>query len=292
MTFEPKVLPRHKDEYVKRMLVFNEHYIGEWNHEDKRSLINILNNFTFMGRSSLRILSIGPANGFIDIPIIDALSSRVQYIHYTVVEPNEQEIERFKNSVTSKQEDGHFKNVTFDFHALTISEFIRESRENKSQPTFDIIHCLHSAYYFADVGQVYIDLYEFVTEGGFIITSLNSGSWEDIQKELGKYYSDPFLVQFCYGSKHLQEILRRRFPDVKVKVIPRYNYADVGECCKEESEVGNFILDFLLQILDARKNIPKYIFSKVMSFFKSRCYKGVDSKFRFECNDEDIIIFK
>ncbi|XP_070553695.1 histamine N-methyltransferase-like isoform X2 [Ptychodera flava] len=225
-----------------------------------------------------------------DIPIIDALLRRVEIVNYVVIEPSESEINKFKEFVSSKQDNGEWQNVRFTFYQVALQTYLRKAIEAGEKTCFDIILALHCAYFFTDPGQTFVDLYELLKNGGTLFNIMCAGAWEKLLKEVERHVGRRAAP--CYGSIELRGILQQRMPALKMKILQRKDDVEVDECFKEDSKDGNEILDFILQIVDVRKNVPKDVVDELLLYLREQCCRTVDGKLYFESGDEDIVIVK
>ncbi|XP_070556141.1 histamine N-methyltransferase B-like isoform X2 [Ptychodera flava] len=226
--------------------------------------------------------------GQADSLFVDAALSMGNSLRYVAVEPSEKEVEKFKALVESKKMEGHWSNATFDFHPITVQQYLLDARKTEERQHFDIISCPESAYFFTDAGEVFAELYQLLNKGGILLNTMCGGAWEQLTIEVAKYF--PSKTVALPGSSTLREILQKRLPEVDFQVVTREYSLDVGECFQEGSRVGNMLLDFFVQILDFRKDAPKEVVDKIMAFMDENCSRTADGKRNFVVCEEDIII--
>ncbi|XP_070539582.1 histamine N-methyltransferase-like [Ptychodera flava] len=287
MAYERKLMVYYEEEYFQRYKTTMK-YALDLDDQQQKSRASTFSNFR--KDSELCVLAIGTSNGIKDAGIINVLLSSNNCVQYVVVDPSKCAINEFKHTSMAKQSEGHWEGVKFTFHQKTIEEYLDDSRKTKEQSKFDIIHAQHCAYFFPDPGQVFLGLYELLNKGGLLLNALCFGAWERAAEEMAKYY--PYPTMNCNGSATLRQILHRQMPDTNIQYFSRKFAIKVDECFKEESSDGNMILDFILQILDTRKNTPDRQFSEIMSFFKDQCCYTVDGELLFDGDEEDIVIIR
>ncbi|XP_070573691.1 histamine N-methyltransferase-like [Ptychodera flava] len=233
--------------------------------------------------------NIKPPNGNTDVPIIDILHSKQCNINYIVVEPNVAEVDKFKSLVASKQEQGQWTRVRFEFHQTTIENYLEESQRRVAEDNFDIIHTIHCVYTMPDPGAIFVGLYGRLQKGGMLLNTMAAGSLEQLyvkEREINP------ALRSCVGSASLRRIIQRRLPDVEINTIYKKMALLADECFKEESREGNMLLDFLTYTLDFRKSVSETVLSDFMAFMREECCYEKDGKLFLHKDDEDIVIFK
>ncbi|XP_070555961.1 histamine N-methyltransferase-like [Ptychodera flava] len=292
MTHDLKPLVCFPKEYFEGFAVlqrcgFDERFLPQ----HQKTLMDTFDNFVFCGKTdyTLRVLAVGTADGTSDIQIIDTLDSKYSSILYVVVEPADSQVQKFQTLVQSKQEDGLWKNVKFDFHPITIEEYLGKTKSGKEPGGFDIIHLQHCAYHFADIEGTTVELYGRLNTGGMLCVLHVIGAWMELALHFGNIMPDSMSSQV--ESLTLLERLQHRIPDVKMQTQHRKISVKADECFKENSEDGNMMLNFIMQLLDFRKTAPPEVVVDFMKFFKELCYEE-DSELYLPADDEIITIIK
>ncbi|XP_070555964.1 histamine N-methyltransferase-like isoform X1 [Ptychodera flava] len=292
MTQDLKALVLFPKEYFERYEVISRYGYDEYflSQHDK-NLKDTFESFVFCGKadSTLRVLAVGTSDGTSDIQIIDTLNSKYSSILYVVVEPAESQVQKFQTLVQSKQEAGLWKNVKFDFHSITVEEYLGKTKIGKEPARFDIIHLQHCAYHFADIEGTTVELYGRLNTGGMLFILLVTGAWEQMLLRMGNIV--PESMSSKLGSATMRKMLQRRIPDVKMQTQYRKISFKFDEGFKENSEDGNMMLDFVLQVLDFRKTAPPEIVGDFMKFFKELCYEE-NGELYFPADDEIITVIK
>ncbi|XP_070574929.1 histamine N-methyltransferase-like [Ptychodera flava] len=282
-----KPLYHYPEEYFNRLSVFKKY--ESYCKEDKQASLNeTFGNFK-PKRDSLRILAVGAGDGSSDVPIIDILHGNKCHINYSVVEPVIAEVEKFKSLVASKQEQGQWTRVSFEFHQTTIENYLEESQAKVAVDNFDIIHAIHSAYTISDQGGVFVSLYGRLHTGGMLLNTMVAGPMEKLLAKVNEIHQESHQ---CVGSATLRKIIQRRLPDVEINTFYKESALLADECFKEESREGNMMLDFLTYTLDFRISVSKSVVSDFMAFLREGCCYEKEGNIYLHMGEEDIVIFK
>nr|XP_006818016.1 PREDICTED: histamine N-methyltransferase-like [Saccoglossus kowalevskii] len=250
----------------------------------KNDVMTIVKKLKLDGTKALHVLTVGCGNGQNEAPFIDNLLTNYPNITYTAVEPVADELTKFKQLVKNKGDQWH--NVTFDFRAITIEEYM-EMNERKE---FGMIIAAHSAYHFKDVECTILDLYNCLIKGGILFTRMDDGGWEKLSVKVGTYYTDP-----CHnfiGTHAIEDIINHRIPNVRYGSIRRELWLDVTECLDEESQVGSYIIDFLTQIHNFRGIAKPEIKKQILDYMRDECCKKEENKILFSIDENDLFIFR
>ncbi|XP_070552083.1 uncharacterized protein [Ptychodera flava] len=132
--------PRFNAYHRNRRTIPNDQRIAMYRNQiDKMKMKNV---------STLRVLSIGSGDGERESLFIDAILSRGYPIDYVVIEPSGDYTEKFEALAKSKQDQGQWNSVQFEFRTMTVQTYLHEIGQLTKQPNFDIVHCPQSAYFF------------------------------------------------------------------------------------------------------------------------------------------------
>ncbi|XP_070555104.1 histamine N-methyltransferase-like [Ptychodera flava] len=249
MSKEMKNLYHNTEEYFNRLRIFKK-YMSYCPKEDQQTSVYETFENLKLKRDSLRVLAVGAGDGSSDVPIIDILHSKQCHINYIVVEPIMAEVEKFKSLVASKQEQGQWARVRFEFHQTTIESYLEESQTRVAEDNFDIILAIHSAYNMSDPEGVFAGLYERLQKGGLLLNTITAGPLEKLYAKIKERHPES---RQCVGSAWLRRMIQRRLPDIEINTTYKKIALLADECFKEESQEGNMLLDFLTQTLDFRK---------------------------------------
>ena len=180
----------------------------------------------------LNILSVGCGSGILDLPILQALASKQRQTRYTGIDPNRVACKRFR--------DG-FRKSKQDCVELTVREETVETLSGDG--IFDIIHAVHSLYYFQDPAAAIRQLLKRMRRDGRLIilqapkaelNQLSACFWFHDQ-EADIWFSDQL-------EKHL-EISGYKFKKSRID-----GQIDVTSCFDPNSPKGALILDFITQV--------------------------------------------
>ncbi|XP_006824397.1 histamine N-methyltransferase-like [Saccoglossus kowalevskii] len=203
---------------------------------------------------------------------------------YTAVEPVADELKKFEQLVKNKRDQWH--KVTFDFRAITIEEYL-EMNERKQ---FGMISATHSAYYFKDLEETIMNLYECLVKGGILFTRMDDGGLEKFISKVGEYYTDQ-LCNFI-GTHAIEDIINRRIPNVRYGSIKRELWFNVTECFGEESEIGSYIINVFTKIYNFREKAKPKIKKQILDYMRDECCKKEDSRILFNTDERDLFIFR
>ncbi|XP_070554932.1 histamine N-methyltransferase-like [Ptychodera flava] len=288
MSKRVKILYHHPEEFFNRYSILMK-YVSYYSEEDQqRSLNETFGNFKQKG-DSLRVLAVGTGDGSADVPVIDILQSKQCNITYSVVEPMVAEVEKFKSLAASKQEQGQWTRVRFEFYQTTIENYLEESQTRVAEDNFDIIHTIHCAYTMSDPGGIFAGLFGRLERGGMLRNTIAAGP---LEKLLAKAKEIHPVSRQCVGSASLRRMIQDRLPDVEINTIYKKIALLADECFKEESREGNMMLDFLTYTLDFRKSVSERVLSDFMEFMREECCYKRDGKLFLHKDEEDIVIFK
>ncbi|XP_070539544.1 histamine N-methyltransferase-like [Ptychodera flava] len=288
MAKELKLLQKYPTEFSARYDIFRKCEMFFPKDEQLRSFRETFSNLK-IEKNSCRVLAVGPYDGAVDIPIIDALDSKQSRTEYIVVEPAAHELKKFESMVASKQEQGDWRKVDFEFHAKTIEAYLQETKTAKDKNDFDIIHTIRCAYCFTDPGSVFVDLYERLEKGGLLFNTISTGHLEKILKKADEVNPGS---RRCVGVSNLRKVLQQKLPGIDINTTYRKSSLLVDECFKEESRDENLLLDFLVQTIDFRQNASEEVFNDFMTFMKEECCYEMEGKLLMRMDEEDFLIFK
>ncbi|XP_070559757.1 histamine N-methyltransferase A-like [Ptychodera flava] len=289
MEGEIKFLLDHDKEYFERYSLVISKGFQLSKDQEYENHINVLKKGNINKDSVVKVLAVGTGDGQAESIAVDAALSTFNTLHYTIVEQSEAEINKFKTLAETKKAEGHWRNVTFDFHHITVQQYLRDARHNGEQQCFDIIRCPESAYFFTNAGDIFVELYKMVNKGGMLWNAMTGGAGEQITMELARHF--PLTVSL-YGSSTLRGILGKRLPDVDFQVETTNYNIECEECFQEDSSDGNMALDFLTQILDFRKHASKEVVDSILAIMDKNSSRMADGKRYLADWQENVIILK
>ena len=104
------------------------------------------------------MLSVGPGNGMLDLPLIEQMAEQGVAAEYVGIDPSFVACERFREGFRRIDPTG----VSLDLHACGVDDFEGRSR-------FDLIHAAHSLYYVPDPAATIEDLLLRVNPRGRLV---------------------------------------------------------------------------------------------------------------------------
>lgn len=198
--------------------------------DEIRRLLARLAKATSPAAGRLRVLSVGPGNGMLDLPLIDALAGAGVAMDYVGVDPSPVAGERFAAGFRESAPRG----VSLSVHQSGIDEYDDASRH-------DLIHAVHSLYYVTDPAQTLAKLLERLTPTGRLVVF--QAPWAALNRLAACFWTgaDGRTVWF---SEQLEAWLRDRGrPFEKVRIDARL---DVTEALESGAPESQLVLDFAL----------------------------------------------
>ncbi|XP_077996669.1 histamine N-methyltransferase A-like [Glandiceps talaboti] len=279
---------RHK-EYPSRYDVCLKNGLAACNEKSEGAMNEVFGSLSVDTQKKLRVLSIGCGNGNNDVPIINALIGRYSKIVYDLVEPAEKYLNDVKILIELKKKE--WKGVTFIPHLQTMEKFIADKKkENGDQSiTYDVIHSLHSIYYFKDQVATVRMLCDWIQKDGLLLLRIGSGNWKNIYAKYCEICKIPEKKQ--QTAITLMADLKD-FPGIEIKRKPvRKRHFKINQCFQEDSEDGNKMLDMIFGVADFRKNVPQEKATFLLGYMKECCEREGDDLFISD-NDNDVVITK
>jgi ubiquinone/menaquinone biosynthesis C-methylase UbiE len=180
---------------------------------------------------TLRILSVGCGSGILDVPLIESIATTSKRVEYTGVDPNELACRRFQDDFDNQE----LPNVQLDLREQDIESLTSTER-------FDMIHVVHSLYYFDDPADTLDGLLRMLApEGKVVVVQAPEAELNQLAKcfwthheENGIWFSD------CLAG-HLSNrglAFSRQRIDGEV---------DVTRCFEPDCPRGEMMLDFITQ---------------------------------------------
>ena len=244
--------------------------------------------------SPFRVLSVGSGEGQNDINILKAVTDNSYRVDgepipmiNRVIEPHEGRLDKFRSKTENLYElfEGR-ANIDFEWVPTTFQEYT--SQKKADDVTFDLIHFTHSIYY-VGVEEALVHCYE---------------------KELGK---EGIIISIAQSEDDPMLKFARKFPDQRSPSFPRNkdvvavaiqrgwkffacpgdsNSLDITAIFDSSSRVGNYLLDFLTNRVQLRRNEEMEKIKKILKFWKQQSFVNEKGRRIVEIRDHAVIILK
>ncbi|XP_033106312.1 uncharacterized protein LOC117108406 [Anneissia japonica] len=253
---DPKYYVKVFDERTKRQQRANA--LIEWTDElVKNQLIEKLS----VKERPLKVLGVGSGTGAVEFSNILQLTEKFPLIVTTVLEPAKNHIDEYRKLV--EKESSKLKGITHHWRRQTLNQYRDDvGTSNK----FDVIFAVNSLYYVDDVEDSLRYLNDILENGGImvvIMTAETSGCYR-LWKKFSKIYES-----VCFQKISASEIIEN-LSNLKInyQLQRRRNDVDVTECFIEDSQEGQYMIDFLSHVINLRGSIPESLYSEFISFLK------------------------
>ncbi|XP_077986962.1 histamine N-methyltransferase A-like [Glandiceps talaboti] len=293
-------------EKMPQILINNDAYIDNYEavyakglnercHICEPDMKNLFAHLNMNKDKEIRVLAVGSGSGSNDFPILNVLSGLNQKISYTVVDPLDRQIERFKSMV--QRQGDKWKGVTYDYHVKTIQDYVNERKQRHidQDEKFDIIHALHCVYYFPNDAKIFRELYDLLRNPGtFLIRQemySEQGGWVKIWNYYNQFYKNS--THPYYDVDVVLASTRQQLHGIEINTSYRENSPiNITECFIEESEIGNKMLSCFFQCEDFRKEIRQETAKSLLKYLKEECSIIDGDKVILPGYEVDIIIKK
>ena len=179
----------------------------------------------------LRILSVGCGSGIFDLSLIESLATISNRVEYTGVDPNAVACRRFREDF----DDLELANVRLDLREQNIEAL-------NSTDRFDLIHAVHSLYYFDDPAATLDYLLSLLAPGGrMVIVQAPHEELNQLSKCFWKHHADNAI----WFSDQLEEYFSQRGLAFTKQRID--GEVDVSRCFEADCSRGEMLLDFITQ---------------------------------------------
>ncbi|KAI8484312.1 cytochrome P450 2 sub U member 1 [Branchiostoma belcheri] len=189
--------------------------------------------------ADLRVLGIGSGSGDIDSAILKKLLQRHNSVYNRIVEPSGEMIGRYKALV---RDDTSLGAVKCDWRQQTAEEYFQTKGDTK----FHLVHGVHVLYNVEDMHATLRNMWEQVTDGGYMMVALESD-----KSEQGKLYHK-LWDEFGQGDRLKTSFrtsgdVRQWFDARGISYVTSEDELNINvtECFKEDSETGKSLLEFL-----------------------------------------------
>ena len=224
------------------------------------------------------VLGVGSGKGEMDLLIMQFISEQLNAsgtdvkpaIHSTVVEPSSFLLEKFKAAVEclpSSLTDS--ARVSFEWQQMTFQEYKKKyaSQDQKTWPTFDFIHFVHSIYYM-DASDTLLTCFEQqLGEKGaiFCLVQTKESFFANLQERFKGKLTFGTADMIIYTEQDLAKIAADK--GWKYDVIRQEFAIDVSLCFGEPSEQGDLLFNFLTHQQDFRATADQELIDEVVDFF-------------------------
>ncbi|XP_022087937.1 histamine N-methyltransferase A-like [Acanthaster planci] len=246
------------------------------------------------GQEPLKVLSIGPGEGYTESRIIRVLRSCRQphhIVHATIVEPAAEMVNKYKERIADQASE--LPDVAYDWRVQTLEDF--QATPTNYDARFHFISSVHSIYYVPDLETSLKDLYDRLEPGGImliVVVSDDSG-----MGQLGK--NDPrmhktkdqhptsFDIQVACASQGIPVAQ-------ELRINERFN---INLCLCEPKDLstdGRLLLDFLTHVANFVRDAPPDLQREVQECLANAKYseKGDEGEVIFRADSKAFIIKK
>jgi histamine N-methyltransferase len=193
-----------------------------------------LKDFSVRHKSAdpLSLLSVGCGSGILDNPLLEALSGLGRRIVYTAIDPNAVACSRFRGNFGLLE----MPNVRLEVRQETVESISCDQK-------FDIIHAVHSLYYFDDPAATIKRLLVRMRLGGKLL--ILQAPKAELNRLADCFWFHNQDVDIWFSERletYLQEV------DLAYKKTRIHGRVDVSRCFEAECAHGAMMLDFITQV--------------------------------------------
>ena len=281
MSGRKKSLSQSHEAYEKAFKVFLDHSTARQSivkcvqHGIKLALDNIA---PLDANKPFNVLGVGSGKGEMDLLIMQFISEMLKAsatvlkptIHSIVVEPSSFLLDKFKASVEylpSSLTDS--ARVSFEWQEMTFQEYKQRyaTQNQKTWPTFDFIHFVHSIYYMDAADTLTTCFEQQLGEKGaiFCLVQTEESFFANLQEKFKGRLTFGTVDMIVYTEQDLVKIAADK--GWKYDVIRQDFAIDVSLCFGEPSEQGDLLFDFLTHQEDFRATADQELIDEVVDFF-------------------------
>ncbi|XP_006823521.1 histamine N-methyltransferase-like [Saccoglossus kowalevskii] len=241
---------------------------------------------------SVHILMIGAGNGYKDCQIVDYIAQKNPSVHCEVVEPDSNQMKSFREKASKIT--ALYPAISFEYHAKTYQEYrnaLQFEVDARRAPSFHLITCSHTLHYIDNWPRALDEMFGLLKCNGLlaITQATANGTFGRVVDMYRKQVNDKLDPDHHLTSdavfNHLKEI------GAHLERCPRSFKVDVTDIFDESSEIGNMLLDFILQRKDVRSTVPRVVMDEMLRFMKNESEMYNRRSFCTE-KEEDIILIK
>ncbi|XP_033625518.1 histamine N-methyltransferase-like [Asterias rubens] len=235
--------------------------------------------------NELRVLGVGSGSGEIEYPFLTALLKKFPIITNRVVEPAEDQINKYKALVQSK---GHeLQGVKFDWRQQTLEQY----RDTDGIGTkFHFISAIHSLYHVGDVESSLMYMYDLLEPGGklLVIIMSDESSWFKLWRSVPDSLKQD--VRY-FGLASLQSPFNQR--NIPYTHSHQNCEVDITQCFDKTSEDGELLLEFILAVTQFKKKATASQYQDVIELLaSSECSKKDGSRVIINVEWDAVIVTK
>ena len=179
----------------------------------------------------LKILSVGCGSGILDNPLIRSIAATSKRVEYTGVDPNAIACRRFRENF----ENQGLSNVQLDLREQDIESLTSTDR-------FDMIHVVHSLYYFDDPANTLDRLLRLLApEGRVVIVQAPEAELNQLAKCFWTHHEENGI---WFSDRLADHLSRQRLAFSRHRIDGE---VDVSRCFFADCPRGEMMLDFITQ---------------------------------------------
>ncbi|XP_072041808.1 histamine N-methyltransferase A-like [Amphiura filiformis] len=256
---------------------------------DSNVVGNLSKNLSANMDQQIRVLGIGSGEGILEIYQLRKLATKFPKISASVVEPSEL-ITKYKDTVGRNPVAD---NITFEWHKQTFDEYLASVACHGSDKKYHFISVVHAVYFLGDPDVSIKKLYKLLEPGGIILLIVvtdhtGTGSIPLHQSGL----KDDKITNNLINSSQVKATLEKLH--IEYTQSTHTEIVDITDfMTNDDSEEGNFLLDFLTCTINFRKSAPDDVRDRVMCHFQqgSRIEKTDDGDAKISYNITSDILF-
>nr|XP_055072376.1 histamine N-methyltransferase-like isoform X1 [Misgurnus anguillicaudatus] len=234
------------------------------------------------GRPVFNVMGVGSGAGEIDLEMLAQLHMKHPQVKVDneVVEPSTDMLHKYKGLVSKTP---NLDYINFTWNKMTALEFEKHWQEENLGEKMDFIHLIQMLYYVKDPEATVSFFRSLLDEDGKLLISLVSGEggW-------GK------LLRTYRATHSVTTGDIKTFLDTKDIPYSKYvlqSHIDITECFTEGDEVGELLLDFLIDVIEFSKNAPEDLKKGVLDLLRHPdCSNVVDGRIMFNNNLEVLVV--
>ena len=185
----------------------------------------------FASIDPLKILSVGCGNGILDNPLIECLAMNSERLDYTGVDPSDVACRRFRHGFETMK----LPNVRLDVREQQIEAL-------RSTERFDLVHAVHSLYYFSDPAATLERLIRLLRPAGRLV--IVQAPHAELNQLANCFWSRHTQSRIWFSDCLAQHLAER---DVRFTRHRIDGWVDVSRCFHAGCSRGTMLLDFITQ---------------------------------------------